>query len=152
MALDFAAQRRLVQTRALAQGARAKGHVGGDGLLRAGRQGLHIAGDIFAAELVDNALEGQVERLAADVDFDFERRAVQQALHFRAGVVGQFFVVVEQTGLSANSPAPGVEGIVREQQRALVEGFGGVQKSFQIYADLAAEAAALRTDALHGIE
>ena len=150
VAIDLAVQRRLVQAGALAQRARPIGHIGRHCLLGARRIGLDVTGDIFAGELVHDAFEGQVHGIGAEVDLHLVRLGVEQAAHFGVGIFGQLLVNVEQARMGEQVPAPTLGGVFGEEDGALVERLGGVQKSIQVYPNLAAQAVAIGAHALRG--
>jgi len=84
--------------------------------LRALRLGLHVARDVLAAELIDNAFKGQVDdRFTFHLHLDFVGFAVEEQIHLFFAVVGQLFVVIEQPRSGYDTPPPPVPyGIFRE--------------------------------------
>ena len=151
VAVDPAAERGLAETGAFAKGTRSVGHIGRHRGLRALRIALHVARDVLAAELVDNAFKGQVDGLG-QLHLDLVRLAVEQQVHLVRAVVGQLLVGIEQPRLDQDVPAPAVDGVVGVQDRALVERLRGVQKLVEVDADLAADAVALGAHALRVVK
>ena len=76
--IDFAAERGLTESRAVAAGAGALGNKRRDRFLCALGLRLHILLDVFVGELLDDAFHCNIHCLSGEVHLHFSRLAVQQ--------------------------------------------------------------------------
>src|SRR5262249_23886572 len=80
--IDIAPERRLTESRAFTEWTWTVSHVGRYRVLRALGVGFHVARHVLAAELIDNALKGQVYGFAPKVHLNFVGFAVEEKIHF----------------------------------------------------------------------
>src|SRR5947209_13520209 len=76
--IDLATERRLAESHAFTEGAWPVSHVGRYRILRTLGVGFHVARDVLAAELIDNAFKGHVDRFAPHLHLDLVRLAVEE--------------------------------------------------------------------------